>query len=308
MAQTLDELDLAVMSSQFSFDRQQGIPLEDFCSSRQLQQSTTPRQDHMDLLDVMGPLYRRDVSPPLATPATIRANSVPTLRSSGNVWGAIARQKETTKSSAEEPPSWANSAGKLWNSGLPTPFASEEPEIEEPIPGTTKTTNVVAISHDKESLQSTKFEVDPAVWTAQSESPPPPVPSVSPVGSETSNNTSETPVSRSTEGMLTTLEDLDLESTPMSKAPEPVKTGEHVMEELKRVRTKLEETKRKLAETEEQLEKTKEVAAGLRKVIDLESEVKTKFSRLPQYRNNKCANCIERLKAFDSCKNCIKRS
>lgn len=285
--QSLDELDLA----QLSFEHQ----YEGFGSSRQVQQSTTPRQDSMDLVDILGPLYQTENSPPLTTSATIRANSVPAIPNGNNMWGAIAQEREA---SAEELPSWTNTFGSSWNNGLPTPFAREKLVMKER-------------KKDMESpvKEVVKFEIDSVEWTAQSETPPLGLISVSPVVSETSNNTSQSLKSGSTDDvMVTTEEDQDLESTPMSKSQEPSKSGEQLVEELKRVKMKLAETKRKLSKTTEQLEKTQEVVANLQKIIDLESEVKTKFSRLSQERNNKCASCIDRLKAFDSCKNCVNRS
>jgi len=285
--QSLDELDLV----QLSFERQ----LEGFGSSSQVQQSTTPRQDRMDFVDILGPLYQAESSPPLTTPATIRANSVPTIPSRDNVWGAISQERE---GSAEEFPSWTNTVGSSWNNGLPTPFAREKPIVKEQ--------KKDLESHGKEPV---KFEVDPAEWTAQSETPPLARFSVSPVVSETSNNTSHSLKSGSTDDvMVTTEEDQDLESSPMSKPQEPSKAGEHLVEELKRVKIKLAETTRKLSKTTEQLEKKQEVITKLQKIIDLENEEKTKFSRLSQELNNKCASCTDRLMAFDSCKNCVNRS
>jgi len=286
MVQSLDELDLA----QLSFERQ----LKSFGSSRQVQQSRTPRQGDMDLVDILGPLYRPEDSPPLTNPGTIRANSVPVLPSGDDVWGAVAHKRGA---SVEELPKWANSAGNSWNNGLPTPFASGKLEI------------IKQKALDTDNKNIAKFIVDPKEWTAQSESPPPALSSASPVVSEVSNNTSQSLKSRSAEDiMVTTEEDPDLETTPLSKPQEPSKTGEHVIEELERVKMKLADTERQLLQTTEQLEKTQEVVAGLQKIIDLESEVKTKFSRLPQESTNKCQNCIDRLKAFDSCKNCVNKS
>jgi len=296
---------------------QQNIPLPMNFVSRQVQQTTTPRQDDIDVLDIMGPLYRPEQSPPLTTSA-IRANSVPALPNDDNVWGARTDQGEFVEAS------WGRSSSNSWNNDITSPFASEELTIKEQNAAENKKSKNSKTTDNHDSQQCPKFEIDPSDCTAAGNSSSPSLlpsasqsqgdsqssgmPFASPRGSlDMSNNTSESPVSKfSVPCTLTMLEHLRLESRSMSKSLEQPMSEENAIKELKRVKNQLLETQLKLAETEEKFEKTQQVVLGLKKVINLENQMKTKSTFVKKSCVSRCASCIELLETLGSCKKCVK--
>jgi len=278
--------------------------------SRQVQQSITPRQDDF-LVDVLTPLYRPEDSLPLATPETIRTNSVPALPSEDDVWssavfrvahGEYAKEKDLRPS--------ASYAGL----GIPTVFGKLD------------------VSEQKQRMDTENKNA------VQNQSPPSVLSSASPVASEVSNNTSQSLNSKSAEDiMVTTEEDPEFESTPIVKPSEQSQKEDNVLIGSKvskntswnlsskraedvMVTTEedpsmpiskplepsnkedcVEELKIELADT---LKELSLVIMQLAKEQEEVAALKAKFS-LQLESPNRCQNCIDRLKAFDSCKNCV---
>jgi len=279
--------------------------LKNLRPSRQVQQSITPRQGDFPV-DVLAPLYRPEDSPPLATRGTIRSNNVPALPGEDNVWSsAVFREAQNKLVKEEDLNSLANYAG----SGILPVFG-------------------------KLDVKGKKHSDNENKNAAQSESPPSVLSSTSPVVSEVSNNSSQSLNSKTAEDiMVTTEEDPDLESSPMSKPPEPSKkednahvvtgvsnnnstrgtdtmvtTEEDSNSESKPISKRPEPTRKKVEELKIELADTLEELSLVTMQLAKEQEVlvalKTKFS--PQLESpNKCQSCIDRLKAFDSCKNCV---
>jgi len=288
--------------------------LKNLGPSRQVQQSITPRQGDFPV-DVLGPLYRPEDSPPLATPGTIRNNSVPALPSEDDVWSSAVFREANDKFAKEENlMPLAGYAGL----GIPNVFGKLD------------------VSEQKKHL------VTECKNAAQSESPPSVLSSASQVVSEVSNNTSHSLNSKSAEDiMVTTEEDPDLENTPVVKPSEPSKEEENVLvvrevsnntsktlnskrAEDTMIRTeeepsmpiskppepskkedRVEELKIELAHT---LNELSLVTMRLAKEQEEVSALKAKFSHQLESPNRRCQSCIDRLKAFDSCKNCVNSS
>jgi len=279
--------------------------LKNLRPSRQVQQSITPRQCDFPV-DVLAPLYRPEDSPPLVTRGTIRSNNVPALPGEDDVWSsAVFRGAQNKLVKEEDLRPLANYAG----SGILPVFGKLD-------------VNEGEKHSDTENKNA-----------AQSESPPSVLSSASPVVSEVSNNSSQSLNSKTAEDiMVTTEEDPDLESSPISKPPEPSKKednapvvtevssnnstrGTYTMDteeysnfesnptskRLYPARKEVEELKIELADT---LDELSLVTLQLAKEQEVLAALKAKFS--PRLESpNKCQSCIDRLNAFDSCKNCV---